>query len=110
VYVFLQNVSPSVLIFIGFLVGKPEGERPVGRLDSIKIDLREIGWGCMDQIDPAQVRDQWRPDIIRSHEKGLNKLEKYHIYKISKRNLHMNDTNIDTQNPIFRTLQEMNTS
>jgi hypothetical protein len=52
-------------------------------------------------------------DIIRTHKKGkhLNTLEKYHIYnKISKNNLHMNDTNIDTHNPIFRTLQEMNTS
>jgi hypothetical protein len=31
-------------------VGKPEGKRPLGRLklrwvDSIKKDLREIGWG-----------------------------------------------------------------
>jgi hypothetical protein len=36
-------------------------------------------------------------DIIRTHKRGkhLNSLEKYHIYKISKNNLHMNDTNID---------------
>jgi hypothetical protein len=25
-----------------------------------KMDLREIGWGSMDWIDPAQDRDQWR--------------------------------------------------
>jgi hypothetical protein len=51
-------------------------------------------------------------DITRTHKKGkhLNTLEKYHIYKISKNNLHVNDTNIDIHNPIFRTLQEMNTS
>jgi hypothetical protein len=35
------------------LVGKPEGQRPLGRprrrgVSNIKIDLREIGWGCMD--------------------------------------------------------------
>jgi hypothetical protein len=24
------------------------------------MDLREIGWGCMDWIDLDQDRDQWR--------------------------------------------------
>jgi hypothetical protein len=47
------------------LVGKPEGERPLGRPrrrweDNIRMDLREIGWGDMDWIDLAQDRDQWR--------------------------------------------------
>jgi hypothetical protein len=47
------------------LVGKPEGKRPLGRrrrswVDNITTDLREIGWGCMDWIDLAQDRDQWR--------------------------------------------------
>jgi hypothetical protein len=33
------------------LEGKPEGKRPLGRLrreweDGIRIDLKEIGWGC----------------------------------------------------------------
>jgi hypothetical protein len=47
------------------LVGKPEGKRPLGRqrrrwVDSIKIDLREIGWNGMDCIDPAKDRDQWK--------------------------------------------------
>jgi hypothetical protein len=46
-------------------VGKLEGKRPLGRprrrwADSIKIDLREIGWGGMDWIDLAQDREQWR--------------------------------------------------
>jgi hypothetical protein len=67
-------VIPNYLIFIWFLVGKSEGNRSLGRLrygwaDSIKIDLRVIGWGDIDQIDLAQDRGQWRPDIIRSHEK-----------------------------------------
>jgi hypothetical protein len=30
------------------------------RVDNIKIDLREIGWGGMDGIDLVQHRDQWR--------------------------------------------------
>jgi hypothetical protein len=47
------------------LVGKPEGNRPLGRprckwVDNIKMDLREIGWDCVDWIDLTQIRDQWR--------------------------------------------------
>jgi hypothetical protein len=46
-------------------VGKPEGNRPLGRprggwVDKIKMDLREIGWDGMDWIYLAQDRDQWR--------------------------------------------------
>jgi hypothetical protein len=46
------------------LVGKPEGNRRLGRSrrrweDDIKIDLREIGWGGMDWIYLAQDRDHW---------------------------------------------------
>jgi hypothetical protein len=49
----------------GILVGKPEGKSLLGRrrcgcVDSIKIDLREIGWDGMDWIDLAQDRDHWR--------------------------------------------------
>jgi hypothetical protein len=45
------------------LVGKPEGRRPLGRprrrwLDSIKMDLREIGSGGMGYTYLAQHRDQ----------------------------------------------------
>jgi hypothetical protein len=47
------------------LVGKPEGKRTLGRPrrrweDSIRMDLREIGWGGVDWIDLAHDRDQWR--------------------------------------------------
>jgi hypothetical protein len=51
-------------------------------------------------------------DSIGTHRKGkhLNTLAKYCIYKISSNNLQMKDTNINTHNPIFRALQEMNIS
>jgi hypothetical protein len=44
------------------LVGKPESKRPLGRprrrwVDSVKLDLREIGWRGMDWIDLAQNKD-----------------------------------------------------
>jgi hypothetical protein len=47
------------------LAGKPKRKRPLGRprrrwVDSIKMDIREIGWGDMDWSDLAQDRDQWR--------------------------------------------------
>jgi hypothetical protein len=29
-------------------------------MGNIQMDLREIGWDCMDWIDLAQDRDQWR--------------------------------------------------
>jgi hypothetical protein len=49
----------------GILVGKPEGNGPLGRPrrrweDNIRMDHREIGWGGMDWIDLAQDRDQWK--------------------------------------------------
>jgi hypothetical protein len=45
-------------------------------------------------------------DVMRTGRKGrqLNNLEKYHIYKISRNNLHMNDTHIEIHNPIFQTV------
>jgi hypothetical protein len=47
------------------LVGKPEGKKPLGRPrrsweDGIRMDLREIGLGCVDWILLAQDRDRWR--------------------------------------------------
>jgi hypothetical protein len=52
------------------LVGKPEGERSLGRpkrrwVNNIKIDFREIVWDGMDWIDLAQDRDQWRALVNR---------------------------------------------
>ena len=47
------------------LVGKPEGERPLGRPRhrwevNIKMDLQEVGGGCGDWMELAQDRDRWR--------------------------------------------------
>ena len=47
-----------------FLVGKPEGKRPLGRPrrrweDNIKMDLREVGGGFGDWMELAQDRDGW---------------------------------------------------
>ena len=47
------------------LVGKPEGNRPLGRPrhrweDNIKMDLQEVGGSCGDWMGLAQDRDRWR--------------------------------------------------
>jgi hypothetical protein len=47
------------------LVGKPKGNRPLGRPrcrweDNIKMDLQEVRGGDMDRIGLALDRDRWR--------------------------------------------------
>jgi len=47
------------------LVGKPGGERPLGRPrcrweGNIKMDLQEVGCGDVDWIELARDRDRWR--------------------------------------------------
>jgi len=46
-------------------VGKPEGRRPLGRPrrrweDNIRMDFWEVGCGCVDWMELAQVKDRWR--------------------------------------------------
>jgi len=47
-----------------FLVGKPEGKKPLGRtrlrwVNNIRMDLQEVGCVYMDWIGLAQDRDRW---------------------------------------------------
>jgi hypothetical protein len=47
------------------LVGKPKGERPLGRTrhrweDNSKMNFQEVGWGVVDRSDLARDRDRWR--------------------------------------------------
>ena len=47
-----------------FLVGKPEGKRPLGRPrrrweDNINMDLQEVGGSCGDWMELAQDTDMW---------------------------------------------------
>jgi hypothetical protein len=49
----------------GLLVGKPEGNRPLGRprrrwVDNIRMDLVEVGWCDVNWIGLAQDRNRWR--------------------------------------------------
>jgi len=46
------------------MVGKPEGKRPLERprrrwYDNIKLDLKEVGCGCIDSMELAQDRNCW---------------------------------------------------
>ena len=48
-----------------FMLGKPEGKRPLGRprhrwVDNIRMDLQEMGCECMEWTGMAQDRDSWR--------------------------------------------------
>jgi len=48
-----------------FLLGKPEGSRPLGRprrrwVDNIRMALQEVACGYVDWIGLAQDRDRWR--------------------------------------------------
>jgi hypothetical protein len=47
------------------LVGKSEGNRPLGRprhrwVDNFKMGLRDVGLGGLERIDLLQDMDQWR--------------------------------------------------
>jgi hypothetical protein len=51
-------------IHTGFLLDSQKEKEPLRSPrpmweDTIKMDLKEIGWGCMDWIHLPQDRDQW---------------------------------------------------
>jgi hypothetical protein len=72
IYVCYTNITLYIIIIgiiLGactvFSVGKPEGNRPLGRPsrrweDNIKMDLQAVGCGIMDWIELAQDRERWR--------------------------------------------------
>jgi hypothetical protein len=45
-------------------------------------------------------------EVIKTERNGryLNTIERCNIYEVSKDNLQMKDTNVDTHNPIFEAL------
>jgi hypothetical protein len=56
---------PRWLSSYRLLVRKPEGRSPLGRprrrkVDNIRMDLGEVGWGDMDWIGLAKDRNRWR--------------------------------------------------
>jgi len=63
------------------LLGKPGGKRPLGRprrrwVDTIRMDLREVGCGYMDWIGLTQDRDRWRT-LVSDEPSGSVKCEEF---------------------------------
>jgi len=58
----MQNVWRRGEVHTGFLEGKPQGKRPLGR-PSRKWEDNIKGTGCMDRIDLAPNMDRWRATV-----------------------------------------------
>jgi len=64
-HILIENHWGYCIFVIWVFVGKPEGNRPLGRprrrwVGNIRMYLREVGCGYMDWIGLAQDRDRWR--------------------------------------------------
>ena len=60
-----KSISVDICIYIYLYNIYPEGKTPLGRprrrwVDSIRVDLQEVGCGYVDWIGLAQDRDRWR--------------------------------------------------
>jgi hypothetical protein len=61
----IRLLLSTKIVACRFLVGKPEGKRPLGRprrryVNNIKMNILEIEWGGVDWIGLAQDRDKCR--------------------------------------------------
>jgi hypothetical protein len=70
-------------------VGKPEGKRSLGRprrrcVDSIRMDLGEVGWGDVDWIELAKDRKRWRA-VVNSVLNLLGFHEMLGNYRVASR-------------------------
>jgi hypothetical protein len=59
------TVQEAKTVYRPYLVGNPEGKRPLGRPshrweDNIMMDHQDVGCGDVDRIEPAQDRDRWQ--------------------------------------------------
>jgi hypothetical protein len=61
------------------------------------------------ELNTGQITDTMKIIKIEKKEIYLNTLEKYQTHKISKKQTTQNDAYIEAYNPIFETLQELNT-
>ena len=97
------------------LVRKPEGKRPLGRpryrwVDTIKMDLQELGCRYMDWIGLAQDRDRWWTLVIavmklRVPWNAGNFLTSCKPVSFSRRTLHHGVSNLDCLTLKMKALQ-----
>jgi hypothetical protein len=64
------------------LVRKPEGNRPLGRprrrwVDSIRMDLGEVGCGDVDWIGLAQDRNRWRAPAVNGEIMKVKSMQSF---------------------------------
>jgi hypothetical protein len=74
------------------LVGKPEGNRPLGRPrrgweDGVRMDLRKIGLRGVDWIRLAQDRDRWLAVVSAVMNLRVLAPRSYRVHKARTQNL-----------------------
>jgi hypothetical protein len=92
--------------------GRPFNTRYKENIRDIKYNNSNSGYSSHILETGHQYRsitDTMKVIKIQRKGKHLNTLERYHIYKMSREGVHMNDAHVDVHNPIFEALQEVNT-